>query len=100
MKNELKRVKRQLSADYPECFKSQSEVEEEEGGKQRRREAFLTIAQHFLRSMNQEELADRLQSGEFYWDGHGKSIRPQQKSPFLYVLNQNLFFQLHKSDAS
>uniref|UniRef100_A0A3Q3W2B3 NACHT domain-containing protein n=1 Tax=Mola mola TaxID=94237 RepID=A0A3Q3W2B3_MOLML len=84
VKNELKRVKRQLSADYPECFKSQSEIEEEEGGKQRRREAFLTIAQHFLRSMNQEELADRLQSGEFYWDGHGKSIRPQQKSPFLY----------------
>ncbi|XP_060890923.1 NLR family CARD domain-containing protein 3-like isoform X2 [Labrus mixtus] len=59
VKNELKRVHRVLSSDYPECLESQSEDEE-----QRRscKEAFLKITLHFLRRMKQEELADCLQS--------------------------------------
>ena len=69
MKNELKKVQRVLSADYPECLESQSEGEEvldSEEEEQRRgsREAFLKITVHFLRRMKQEELADRLQSSK------------------------------------
>ncbi|XP_060914452.1 NACHT, LRR and PYD domains-containing protein 12-like isoform X2 [Labrus mixtus] len=59
VKNELKRVYRVLSPDYPECLESQSE-DEEQG--RRCKEAFLKITLHFLRRMKQEELADCLQS--------------------------------------
>ncbi|XP_067454526.1 uncharacterized protein [Thunnus thynnus] len=67
VKNELKRVQRGLSPDYPECIESQSEDEEVLNGEeeeQRRcsKEAFLKITVHFLRRMKQEELADRLQT--------------------------------------
>ncbi|XP_062293733.1 uncharacterized protein LOC133998011 [Scomber scombrus] len=65
--NELKKMQKGLSPDYPECLESQSEDEEVldgEGEEQRRssREAFLKITLHFLRRMKQEELAERLQS--------------------------------------
>ncbi|XP_065818231.1 NLR family CARD domain-containing protein 3-like [Labrus bergylta] len=59
VKNELKRVQRVLSPDYPECLESQSE-DEEQG--RSCKEAFLKITLHFLRRMKQEELADCLQS--------------------------------------
>ncbi|KAF3841632.1 hypothetical protein F7725_023583, partial [Dissostichus mawsoni] len=67
VKNELKKIQKALSSDYPECLESQREDEEVLDGEdeeQRRssREAFLNITLHFLRSMKQEELADRLQS--------------------------------------
>ncbi|XP_067471248.1 NLR family CARD domain-containing protein 3-like isoform X2 [Thunnus thynnus] len=67
VKNELKKVQRDLSPDYPECLESQSEDEEvldseDEEHKRSIREAFLKITLHFLRRMKQEELADRLQS--------------------------------------
>ncbi|XP_067427808.1 NLR family CARD domain-containing protein 3-like isoform X6 [Thunnus thynnus] len=67
VKNEMKKMQKVLSPDYPECLKSQSEDEEVLDGEdeeQRRssREAFLKITLHFLRRMKQEELADRLQS--------------------------------------
>ncbi|XP_044214425.1 NLR family CARD domain-containing protein 3-like [Thunnus albacares] len=67
VKNELKRVQRVLSPDYPEFLESQSEDEEvldgeEEEQRRSSREAFLKITLHFLRRMKQEELADRLQS--------------------------------------
>uniref|UniRef100_A0A3Q3GWD8 B30.2/SPRY domain-containing protein n=1 Tax=Labrus bergylta TaxID=56723 RepID=A0A3Q3GWD8_9LABR len=60
-KNELKRVQRVLSPDYPECLESQSE-DEEQG--RSCKEDFLKITLHFLRRMKQEELADRLQSSK------------------------------------
>uniref|UniRef100_A0A8P4KQX8 NACHT domain-containing protein n=1 Tax=Dicentrarchus labrax TaxID=13489 RepID=A0A8P4KQX8_DICLA len=67
MKNELKKIQKVLSSDYPECSESQREDEEVLDGEdeeQRRssREAFLKITVHFLRRMKQEELADCLQS--------------------------------------
>ncbi|XP_067441390.1 protein NLRC3-like [Thunnus thynnus] len=67
VKNELKRVQRGLSTDYPEYLESQSEDEEVLDGEEEEqwrssREAFLIITVHFLRRMKQEELADHLQS--------------------------------------
>ncbi|XP_033992009.1 NLR family CARD domain-containing protein 3-like, partial [Trematomus bernacchii] len=67
VKSELKKFQKALSSDYPEYLESQSEDEEvleAEDEEQRRssREEFLNITLHFLRSMKQEELADRLQS--------------------------------------
>ncbi|XP_070834193.1 NLR family CARD domain-containing protein 3-like isoform X2 [Chaetodon trifascialis] len=68
VRNELKRIKKVLSSDFPECLESQREDEEVLDGEdeeQRRgsREAFVKITQHFLRRMKEEELADCLQSG-------------------------------------
>ncbi|XP_044185789.1 NLR family CARD domain-containing protein 3-like [Thunnus albacares] len=67
VKNELKKIQKVVSPDYPECLESQSEDEElldGEDEEQRRssREAFLKITLQFLRRMEQEELADCLQS--------------------------------------
>ncbi|KAL4009682.1 hypothetical protein ACER0C_003534 [Sarotherodon galilaeus] len=58
VKHELKKIQKVLSPDYPECLESQREDDEE----RRSREAFVTITLNFLRRMNQEELADHLQS--------------------------------------
>ncbi|XP_050925089.1 NLR family CARD domain-containing protein 3 isoform X2 [Lates calcarifer] len=67
VKNELKKIQKVLSPDYPECLESQREDEEVLDGEdeeQRRssREEFLKITLNFLRRMKQEELADCLQS--------------------------------------
>lgn len=69
VKNELKKIQRVLSPDYPECLESQREDEEELGSEdeeQRRssRKSFLQITVNFLRRMKQEELAERLQSSK------------------------------------
>uniref|UniRef100_A0A4W6E9Q9 NACHT domain-containing protein n=1 Tax=Lates calcarifer TaxID=8187 RepID=A0A4W6E9Q9_LATCA len=61
VKNELKKIHKVLSPDYPECLESQIEDEEvldNENEEQRRssREGFLKITLNFLRKMNQEEL--------------------------------------------
>uniref|UniRef100_A0A8C4HE33 NACHT domain-containing protein n=1 Tax=Dicentrarchus labrax TaxID=13489 RepID=A0A8C4HE33_DICLA len=66
VKNQLKKIQKVLSSDYPECSESQREDEEVLDGEdeeQRRssREALLKITVHFLRRMKQEELADCLQ---------------------------------------
>uniref|UniRef100_A0A3P9B4Y7 NACHT domain-containing protein n=1 Tax=Maylandia zebra TaxID=106582 RepID=A0A3P9B4Y7_9CICH len=53
VKNELKKIQKVLSPDYPECLESQRSSS---------REAFVKIAVDFLRRMKQEELADRLQT--------------------------------------
>uniref|UniRef100_A0A3B5QDW5 Protein NLRC3-like n=1 Tax=Xiphophorus maculatus TaxID=8083 RepID=A0A3B5QDW5_XIPMA len=67
VKNELKKVKKVLNPDYPECSESQRENDEVltgENEKQRRssKEAVMKITLNFLRRMKQEDLADRLQS--------------------------------------
>ncbi|XP_068424143.1 protein NLRC3-like [Clinocottus analis] len=67
VKDELKKIQKVLSSDYPECLESQREDDEvldseDEEQRRRSREAFQKISLHFLRSMKQEELADCLQS--------------------------------------
>ncbi|MEQ2170176.1 hypothetical protein GOODEAATRI_032664, partial [Goodea atripinnis] len=67
VKNELKKIQKVVSLDYPEGLESQwedEEVLEGEDEEQRRssREAFEKITLNFLRKMKQEELAERLQS--------------------------------------
>ncbi|XP_032426069.1 NLR family CARD domain-containing protein 3-like [Xiphophorus hellerii] len=66
LKNELKKIHKILSPDYPECSESQredDEVLEGEDEEQRRssREAVMKITLNFLRRMKQEELADCMQ---------------------------------------
>uniref|UniRef100_G3N5D0 FISNA domain-containing protein n=1 Tax=Gasterosteus aculeatus TaxID=69293 RepID=G3N5D0_GASAC len=64
VKNELKKIQKFMSSDYPECLeKEDEEVLDEE--QRRSREAFVKISVHFLRRMKQEELAERLQSKLF-----------------------------------
>ncbi|KAM9352410.1 LOW QUALITY PROTEIN: NACHT, LRR and PYD domains-containing protein 3-like [Symphorus nematophorus] len=67
VKDELKKMQKVLSSDYPEFLESQSEDEqvlhgEDEEQRRSSREAFLKITLHFLRRMKQEDLADHLQS--------------------------------------
>ncbi|XP_030608666.1 NLR family CARD domain-containing protein 3-like, partial [Archocentrus centrarchus] len=66
VKNELKKIQKVLSPDYPECLESHGEgdtaLEGEDKEQKRSRKAFVKITLHFLRRMKQEELADRLQS--------------------------------------
>uniref|UniRef100_A0AAQ4R8R1 NACHT domain-containing protein n=1 Tax=Gasterosteus aculeatus aculeatus TaxID=481459 RepID=A0AAQ4R8R1_GASAC len=61
VKNELKKIQKVMSSDYPECLENEDEevLDEEQ---RRSREAFVKISVHFLRRMKQEELAERLQS--------------------------------------
>ncbi|XP_063323923.1 protein NLRC3-like [Pelmatolapia mariae] len=59
VKNELKRIQKVLSPDYPEYLKNQREEDEKTRSS---REAFLKITLNFLRRMKQEKLADQLQS--------------------------------------
>ncbi|XP_039997702.1 NLR family CARD domain-containing protein 3-like isoform X2 [Xiphias gladius] len=67
VKNELKKIRKVLGPDYPECLESQREDEEVLEGEDKElrrssREAFLKITLNFLRGLKQEELADSLQS--------------------------------------
>ncbi|XP_026016294.1 NACHT, LRR and PYD domains-containing protein 3-like isoform X2 [Astatotilapia calliptera] len=58
VKNELKKIQKVLSPDYPECLNSKREDDEESSN----RDALVKITLNFLRRMKQEELADCLQS--------------------------------------
>ncbi|KAK2857168.1 hypothetical protein Q5P01_005903 [Channa striata] len=67
VKDELKKIQKSLSPDYPECSESQREDEqvldgEDEEQRRSSRESFLKITVNFLRRMKQEELADCLHS--------------------------------------
>ncbi|XP_061582570.1 NACHT, LRR and PYD domains-containing protein 4C-like [Cololabis saira] len=62
VKNELKKIQRGLSPDYPESLEHLLDDEDEE---QRSSDAFLKITVNLLRRMKQEELAERLQRSSF-----------------------------------
>ena len=68
VKNELKKIHKLLSPDYPECSGSQREDEEVVDGEDEEqrsiREALVKITVKLLRSRKQEELAERLQSSK------------------------------------
>lgn len=70
VRNEIKKIKKILSPDYPECLESKGEdetileSEDEEEQKRSNRDAVVKIILHFLRKMKQGELVDRLQSSK------------------------------------
>ncbi|XP_032364814.1 NACHT, LRR and PYD domains-containing protein 9 [Etheostoma spectabile] len=82
VKNELKKIQKGLSPDYPECSESQKEDEAED--QRRSREAFLEITLHFLRRMKQDELADRLQSRS-HSGVYQNKLKSNQKKTFQRV---------------
>ncbi|KAL4009534.1 hypothetical protein ACER0C_003386 [Sarotherodon galilaeus] len=57
VKNELKKIQKVVSPDYPECLESLGEDDEQRSS----RDAFMKITVDFLRKMKQEKLADDLQ---------------------------------------
>uniref|UniRef100_A0A3B5LIJ8 NACHT domain-containing protein n=1 Tax=Xiphophorus couchianus TaxID=32473 RepID=A0A3B5LIJ8_9TELE len=67
VKNELKKIQKVLTPDYPECSESQRddddvlEGEDEELRRSSSREAVMKITLNFLRRMKQEEMADLCQ---------------------------------------
>ncbi|XP_062418609.1 NLR family CARD domain-containing protein 3-like [Pungitius pungitius] len=69
VKNELKKIQKVVSSDYPECLESQRDddvvLDGEDEEERRSKEAFVKISVHFLRRMKQGELAERLQSRLF-----------------------------------
>lgn len=69
VKNELKKIPKFLSSDYPESLGREREEEvvldmEEEKERRRIREAFLQISVHYLKKRNQMEVAETLQSSK------------------------------------
>ncbi|XP_063076109.1 uncharacterized protein LOC134466145 [Engraulis encrasicolus] len=60
LRNELKRFKRILSPDYIEKFEHKDDNDDETNA----REGALKMALHFLRTMDQKELAEKLQENE------------------------------------
>ncbi|XP_045926312.1 NLR family CARD domain-containing protein 3-like [Micropterus dolomieu] len=89
VKKELKKIQRDLSSGYPGS-KSQREDEqvldgEEEEQRRSSTEAFLKITQHFLRRMNQEDLADCLESmnhGPVYQHKHKSNLKKRFRLVF------------------
>uniref|UniRef100_G3NAM2 FISNA domain-containing protein n=1 Tax=Gasterosteus aculeatus TaxID=69293 RepID=G3NAM2_GASAC len=93
VKNELKKIQKVVTSDYPECL--EKEAEEVLDEEQRRfREAFEKISVHFLRRMKQEELAERLQSSKRI------SLQMLINETFTNVSRdgQNIFIRELKSD--
>ncbi|XP_039664010.1 uncharacterized protein LOC120563717 [Perca fluviatilis] len=98
VKNELKKIQKVLSPDYPECSESQRADEDED--QRRSREALLKITLHFLRRMKEDELADRLQHRS-HSGGCKHKLKSNQKKKFQCVFegiakagNQSLLNQI------
>uniref|UniRef100_UPI0037E8E654 NLR family CARD domain-containing protein 3-like n=1 Tax=Semicossyphus pulcher TaxID=241346 RepID=UPI0037E8E654 len=86
VKNELKKIQKDLDPDYPKSTESQREDDEMLDGEDKEerkssRDALLKIMQHFLRRMKQEELADCLQ--------RSKKINPDKQD--IYVSREKKF---------
>ncbi|XP_030610377.1 NLR family CARD domain-containing protein 3-like [Archocentrus centrarchus] len=68
VKSELKKIKKVLSRDYPQCLESHRQDEEvlenddEEEERRSNSDAFVKITLHFLKRMKEVELAEHLQS--------------------------------------
>lgn len=68
LKNELRKFRKVLGPQDPECLEKLREDEvvggEEEEQRSSNRDEFLKITLNFLRNMNQDQLADSLQSSK------------------------------------
>ncbi|XP_026016930.1 NACHT, LRR and PYD domains-containing protein 12-like [Astatotilapia calliptera] len=80
VKNELQKIQKVLSPDYPECLESKREDDEQRSS----REAFVKITVDFLRRMKQEDLADRLQRKSLAEVCHRK-LKSELKKKFQCV---------------
>lgn len=60
VKNELKRYKSILSPNYEENFEGKKDNESDA------REGALKMALHFLRSIQQKDIADKLEGSKFF----------------------------------
>ncbi|XP_062319082.1 NACHT, LRR and PYD domains-containing protein 12-like isoform X5 [Osmerus eperlanus] len=90
VKEELKRMKRILSSDFPEGLESQredQEVVDPEYQKQESsaREGALKITLHVLRNMNQKELADTLEERELSHHRLSRKLKSKLKKKFQTV---------------
>uniref|UniRef100_A0AAQ4QBF7 B30.2/SPRY domain-containing protein n=1 Tax=Gasterosteus aculeatus aculeatus TaxID=481459 RepID=A0AAQ4QBF7_GASAC len=83
VKNELKKIQKVVSSDYPECLEKEDEEELDEQ-QRRSRESFVKISVHFLRRMKQEELAERLQSRLLPTDCQ-RELKSNLKKKFQFV---------------
>ncbi|XP_019906870.2 NLR family CARD domain-containing protein 3-like isoform X2 [Esox lucius] len=76
LKKELKRFKEMLSSDLPEGFQCQEEdvevVAPEDEEVSSAKEGALKITLHFLRNINQKELADKLEKSKLPVISHGE----------------------------
>nr|XP_024656646.1 protein NLRC3-like [Maylandia zebra] len=80
VRNELQKIQKVLSPDYPECLESKREDDEQRSS----REAFVKITVDFLRRMKQEDLADRLQKKSLAEVCHRK-LKSELKKKFECV---------------
>ncbi|XP_062340625.1 NLR family CARD domain-containing protein 3-like isoform X4 [Osmerus eperlanus] len=90
VKEELKRIKRILSSDFPEGLESQredQEVVDPEYQKQESsaRKGALKITLHVLRNMNQKELADTLEERELSHHRLSRKLKSKLKKKFQTV---------------
>ena len=97
VKNELKKILKLLSPDYPQCLGSQREDEEvldgeDEEQRSSSREALVKITVKLLRRMKQEELAECLQSSKrisvkTQHDGHmRRSLTPTHGGKHVHIV--------------
>ncbi|XP_062319081.1 NACHT, LRR and PYD domains-containing protein 12-like isoform X4 [Osmerus eperlanus] len=90
VKEELKRIKRILSSDFPEGLESQredQEVVDPEYQKQESsaRKGALKITLHVLRNMNQKELADTLEERELSHHRLSRKLKSKLKKKFQTI---------------
>ncbi|CAI5660360.1 unnamed protein product [Oreochromis niloticus] len=79
VRNELQKIHKVLSPDYPQCLESEREEDEQSSSK-----AFVKITVDFLKRMKQEELADCLQRKSLAEDCHHK-LKSELKKKFQCV---------------
>ncbi|KAK7930595.1 hypothetical protein WMY93_006990 [Mugilogobius chulae] len=82
VQQELKKLQRVLSTDYPECLEPQKDEDEEQRSNS---EAVLKLTLNFLRRMKQKDLAERLSSRRYSGDYRRKlKYELQQKCEFVF----------------
>ncbi|XP_029966830.1 NLR family CARD domain-containing protein 3-like [Salarias fasciatus] len=92
MKEELKKMKKLLSPDYPACSESEREDEDEE--QRSSRESLVRMTLDFLRRMKQEELAERL------WSRSSAGVCQQKLKCGLKEKVQSVFEGVSKAGES